>query len=434
MIEEGSLPEPANAAEHARALFDRSFDAAYDFCLRLLLNPQAAVAAAEEAIARSASVLGSSREPAEIRVYLFREVLRAAADHSQQAARPFADPTSLGLDRLDPERLLSPQAPQFDEWTATVWEVLSRLTLEEYAFLDLHLRQGLDLPELAAVYGVKPSSIGKKLERLARETRRNIAALATARQATAGCESLRQALLSLPLRATMARVRQIVEAHCKTCPSCIAFQQRLPPPLDLFQGTAVVAPPADVKERVWQRLSTAMAETPVAAPAAATPLPPVEAERPAKGLGLSRRLAQLRESLANGWSRLTSGKSPLLPLAAALFVIGTAGGIAWGTGMFDGSGGSAPPASPTPTRTQAATSTVTATASPSPTKAPTATTTEEPSPTPEPTATPSPTVAPPTAAPVATDTPLPPASPSPPATTPVPSPTEGTPAVASPTP
>jgi hypothetical protein len=409
MTEEEFPPEPANGAEHARSLFDRAFDVVYDFCLRLLLNPTAAAAATEDALARSSPYLLSSEDAVTIRVLLFREVLRAAAEHSHQSARPFADAAGFGLDRLDPERLTGLPAPTAPQWAATAWEVLSRVTLEEYALLDLHLRQGFDPVELAAVYGVSRRSIGKRLEKLERETQRDIAALVTARQAAAGCDSLNQALLDLPLSATIGRVKQVVENHCRSCPSCVTFQQTLPPPLDLFRAMATVAPPAGARESVWKRLSAAMTQTPGTGLVAAPALPPIPVEAAAQRLSLRERLSRWKDSLAGGWSRLTSGHNPLLPLAATLFVIGTAAGIGWGTGMFGGSGGTS--STPTPTRTPVATRTITPTASPSPTDAPSATPTEEASPTAEPTATAPPTIAPPT------DTPVPPASPTTPSET-----------------
>ncbi|MDI6856818.1 MAG: hypothetical protein QME71_00665 [Dehalococcoidia bacterium] len=445
MTEEEPPPEPAGGSEPPQARFERLFDDAYDFCLRLLLNPVAAAEAAEEGIARYSALPSSGADSGQARALLFREVLRAAAERSAQAARPFADPHALGLHELDPGRLPG-LAPPPGEWAAIAWEALSRLTLEEYAFLDLHMRRGLGPEELALVYETSARSVQGKLERLEREVQADIAALITARQSAAGCDALRQALLALPLTATIGQVRRAVEAHCPTCPACAAFQQSLTPPLHLFSAMAGAAMPADVKNRVSQRISAAAAAA-AAAPATAVPMPvppptPIAAGPTAVRPALGERFAHLRQTLGDAWSRFATGQRPLLPFAAALFVIGTALGIAWGTGMFGGSDGVAPVASPTPTKTPEATRTMTATPAPSPTEIATATPTEEPSPTPEPTASPTtepptPTEAPPpspTAPPTVAATHTPPPSPSP-VTTPtvVPSPEE-TPPAPSPTP
>lgn len=447
MTEEELPPGPAGGIEPPQALFEPVFDDAYDFCLRLLLNPVAAADAAEEGIARYYVLPPSGADAAQTRALLFREVLRSAAQRSGQAARPFADPQALGLHKLDPARVPG-LAAVAEESAATVWEALSRLTLEEYAFLDLRLRRGLGPEEMALVYGTSARSVEGRLERLERDVQADVAALLTARQSAAGCDGLSQALLALPLTATIGQVRKAVEAHCPTCPACSAFQQNLTPPLHLFSAMAGATMPADVKRRVSQRISlAATAAAPVAvAPHAIevpTPLPPAAGEPAVGRAAPADRLAHLRERLSDAWSRFASGQRPLLPFAAALFVIGTALGIAWGTGVFDGSDGAAPVASPTPTRTPEATRTATATPLPSPTEAPTSTPTQEPSPTPEPTASPTaepptPTEAPPpspTAPPTAvlTDTPVPPSSPSP-GTTPTVVPSPETSPATSPTP
>lgn len=440
MTEEELPPGSASGGEPSQALFERVFDDAYDFCLRLLLNPGAAADAAEEGIVRYSALPSSGADSGQARALLFREVLRAAAERSAQAARPFADPGALGLHKLDPDRLPGLAAPP-DEWMATAWEALSRLTLEEYAFLDLHLRRGLGPEELALVYGTSARSVQGKLERLEREVQADIAALITARQSAAGCDALRQTLLALPLTATIGQVRKAVETHCPTCPTCAAFQQDLTSPLRLFSGMAGAAMPADVRSRVSQPISAPAAVAPAVAPppviAVSAPLPPVTGEPAAGRATLAERFEHLRQRLADAWSRFATGKRPLLPFAAALFVIGAALGIAWGTGVFGGSDGGAPVASPTPTSTLEATPTRTPTPVPSPTEIATPTPTEEPSPTPEPTASPTaepptPTEAPPPSPTVAA-TATPPPSPSP-VTTPTAVPSPETPPATSPTP
>ncbi len=81
------------------------------------------------------------------------------------------------------------------------------------------------------------------------------------------------------------------------------------------------------------------------------PLPPPATETGGSGEGRGGRRGPLVAlgALGDRWQRLTSGHSLLLPLGAAVIVLGAAGGIAWGTGMFGGSGGGGVEATPSAT-------------------------------------------------------------------------------------
>jgi DNA-directed RNA polymerase specialized sigma24 family protein len=427
--------------ESVTALHDLYFDQAYDFCLRLLLDADAAANTAAAAFQRSAISLSSPPQPEAFRANLFSEALKLVLESVPGIQRPAEGAEQELLRQISPERLRDPSHVAIaQEEASLVWESVSRLDPRDYALLDLHLRQRLQVPEIARVFGIGQRSAQSGLDKLTRETERDTLALIMARRVSGSCPDLRHVLLSLPIAATREQLRRATERHAKSCTVCTAALGGVISPLEVFTALAAVSPPAGLRAESQRRIiamGTAIPQTiPVEAVSGAVPPPPPATETSGSGEGRGGRRGPLvaLDTLGDRWQKFTSGHSLLLPLGAAVIVLGAAGGIAWGTGMFGGSGGGGVAATPsaTPGVTPSPTTTFAATATPTEEPSATPTPTESPSPTPEETATETPTAIPtaavtetPTPTPaLGTYTPTPGATPSPSATSkPTPTPT-----------
>jgi len=419
--------------ESAAALYDRYFDRVYDFCLRLLFTTEAAAAAAAETLRRS---LTRPSEPAALdsfRTHLFSDAVAVAVRRSLERERPLDEAQGETFQRVDPERLNDPiRAPLAQEEAGLVWEGVLRLDPRDYALLDLHRRQGLETAELAAALQISRQAAQRGLDKLTRDTESGISSLIMARRGSRNCEGLRRALLGLPIAATGEQLLRVTERHVRSCPVCTATWRALVPPFEVFGALAAVPPSLGLRESARERVLAAWRTASTAAAMDATPgiapPPPVVTGAAAAGAGGGgrRRPPIDTGALGEGWQRLTSGRNLILPLGAALVVLATAGGIAWGTGVFGGSGGGTAISSPTPKATPRATDTLVPTLTPSPAASATASPTVEPSSTPEEEPTTMPTALPETATPTttpATPTPSPVATAtSPPSATETPTP------------
>jgi DNA-directed RNA polymerase specialized sigma24 family protein len=425
-------------AESAAALYDRYFDRVYDFCLRLLFTAEAAAAAAAETLRRSLTTLSEPAAPKGFRTHLFSHAVAVAVRRSLERERPLEEAQREAFQRVDPDLLSDPiRAPLAQEEAGLVWEGVLRLDPRDYALLDLHRRQGLETADLAAVLQIRRQAAQRGLDKLTRDTETGISSLIMARRGSRNCEGLRRALLGLPIAATGEQLRRVTERHVRSCPVCAAAQRALVPPFEVFGALAAVPPSLGLRESARERVLAAWGTASTAPPTedapGIAPPPPVVTGAAAEGAGGSSRRRPPIDTgaLSEGWQRLTSGRNLILPLGAALVVLATAGGIAWGTGMFGGSGGGTAVGSPTPTATAHATSTLVpdTTPTPSPAASATAPPTVEASPIPEEeataTATPTTTAAEtPTRTPRPTHTPVATTTPSPSTTeTPEPSPT-----------
>ena len=422
-------------AESAAALYDRYFDRVYDFCLRLLFNADAAAAAAAEILRRSLTKPSESPAPEGFKTLLFSTAVVVAVRRSLERERPLDEAQGEAFQRVDPERLSDPiRAPLAQEEAGLVWESVLRLDPRDYALLDLHRRQGLEAAELAAALQIKQQDAQRGLDKLTRDTESGISSLIMAQRASRNCEGLRRALLGLPIAATGEQLLRVTERHVRSCPVCTATWRALVPPFEVFGALAAVPPSLGLRESArervlatWRTASTAAATD--ATPGIAPPPPVVTGAAAAGAGGGGRRRPPIDTgALGEGWQRLTSGRNLILPLGAALVVLATAGGIAWGSGVFGGSGGGTAVSSPTPKATPSATDTPIPSTTPtaSPTAGATASPTVELSSTPEEEPTTMPTALPETATPTttpATPTPSPVATAtSPPSATETPTP------------
>lgn len=395
-LAEGNAAIAASAAQ----LYDLHFDRVYDFCFRLLGEPQVAAQAAEEAFRNALATAGSAAQTLSFKAQLFSAALDTVEPRFK-AGRTAAAAQDPLFHRVDTARLAGTvAAPLAEETAGVIYETLARLDPSNYVLLDLSLRQGLDEGELSAVLKQGKRALRSRLAKLEKEMDRDLSALLVARRGSRNCDGMRRAILALPVSATRDQVRRATDRHIRSCPVCFATRAAIPSPLGVFAALALMPPPADEREAARQRiigaapslLAAPIAAVTLGAPPTATTVATAAAGAIAGRGGVIPPPPGLFSALGDGWRRFIGRLRPssgmALPIVGALVVIGVAIAIAWATGVFGGSGGGGGVATATHTATATRTRVATATASPSP----------EPSETPLPTVEASPTEeAPPTA-------------------------------------
>lgn len=399
----------AGEMEAFAELYEAYFPAVYDFLVRLLRDPDEAADVTQDAFLKAMRALASLREPAHFRAWLFSIARNAALNRLEARKRlaPLEPPGEQGASPafavVDERRFADPaEVAAAAEAAALIEEAARALDPRQLSLLDLHVRQGLDTAEVAAVLGVTRNNAAVMLHRLREAVRRALEAAALAKRPA--CARLAAAVADLEGPLT-PEVRRIVEKHADRCPECDERRKKVAPLL-VYGALAPVPPPPGLRERLLATLRDA-AE---AGELASEPASPEEAELPL--LLSSHRL-------------LASAALAAAALFAAIlaFVPGSPVSV-FRTGLFD-EPPRLPAVLPFPPLAERDSTTPTPTATPTkpPAASPTAATTappgarggaapsQTPRPTPaRPTPSPSPSPSPsPTAPPTATATPTPPA-------------------------
>ncbi len=169
----------AGDTEAFAVLFDRYFQGAYDLVLRILAVEEATVGVLGECFASAWGVLRRGRRE-HVRASIYAAAATAAVVRARRG-RGVPD-GSTSFTALDTSRLADP-APllQDPELVELVWEAASALGARDYALLDLQLRKGLPVNELAAELGFKRATLDSRLGRLKDKL---VASVGGAREAT----------------------------------------------------------------------------------------------------------------------------------------------------------------------------------------------------------------------------------------------------------
>ena len=222
--------------------YDRYADPLYKYCLAWLGEPTEAAGAVRDtfviAAARAAARLVDLREPNRLRAWLYA-VARNECQRITRPGRPvFASAQA-------PDATAADAYAGEDAERARLLDAATRgLTPDEREVIELELRHGLALAEVAAVVGVS----GRQANALASRARKHLeACLGAVVVARAGrrnyCDSLSRMLtdwdgqLTVPLRKQLHR-------HIGRCPACSTRRDlELHPaqPLDQSRGDALAA-------------------------------------------------------------------------------------------------------------------------------------------------------------------------------------------------
>jgi DNA-directed RNA polymerase specialized sigma24 family protein len=191
-------------------LFDRHFQATHDLVFRILRDEDASVGVLAESFAAVRGALQRGRAE-HVKASIYAATATVAVERARRSRR--ISEGSSSLSELDAGRLADPAPVLRDpELVGLVWESAAALGARDYALLDIQLRKGVPLNELAAELGFKRSTLDTRLGRLKEKL-----------------------------------VASVVEARGEKAPTRVS-------PLAVFAALAPVAVPAGVKDAVWVRL------------------------------------------------------------------------------------------------------------------------------------------------------------------------------------
>jgi RNA polymerase sigma factor (sigma-70 family) len=419
-----------------RELYARHVASVYDYAVRISRDRDIAALVVQSSFLRLVQRLRAGETQPAVKIRLFAGARHDLAERLRRRRGPVMEgEEAFGV--AGPSQVTGASAAELPELARLVWQAARELGLDDYELLDLHLRRGFSVEEIATILRSRPGSVQARLDRARGALEDAYTALVLMTYGRRACIDLD--FVVAEAKWSPALGRRILR-HLQGCATCQARRGAFVPAGELLAALAPAAAPARWPEVMLSRVLEAVgaADTTVEALPASQPAPPQRPPEPAptapRPAPVPAPIPQPTPSLgaepqaaagAGVWERFFSGgggRGPLVAvLAGGVLVVAIALGALCGAGAFDGGGTSeadetptgTATASQTPTRTLTATPSVTVTNTPPPAATatpvpPTATSTSPP----PPTAT-SPPPPPPTRPPAATPTPAPETTPTP---------------------
>ncbi|HZC99541.1 MAG TPA: sigma-70 family RNA polymerase sigma factor [Actinomycetes bacterium] len=232
------------------AIYDRYADRLHDFCHSLLRDREEAADATQDAFVTAAERLGQLHDPERLRPWLYAVARSQALARMRARRRTVAE--SEVSDMPDPAGGPADLAEQA-EMRELVWSAATGLSERDRALLDLHLRHGLEGAELGEAMGVGSGHAYVLLSRLRDQVERSLGALLVARLGREDCAELRRLLTGWDGRFSPL-IRKRVARHVDECELCAERRRTVASPLSLLAAVPLVPAPAELRERVLERV------------------------------------------------------------------------------------------------------------------------------------------------------------------------------------
>ena len=242
-------------------LYDRYFPRVYDFTWRTLKDADEAASVTESIFATAMTSLAALPNAASFRSWLFAiayraTVTRAAGLGTGGRAGAVHEEAFGSFDVPDACFVEDPSVAGGDpEIAALVWEAATALSPRDYAVLDLHVRQGLDSAEIAAVLTMNKSNAYTLVNRMKSAASDVMTGYIVARTGNKTCDALQRVLAPFDFPPYTDEVRQAVDAHVRDCEVCQATRKAVPAPLTVLGAFAAVRPPMSLKGDVWRAIA-----------------------------------------------------------------------------------------------------------------------------------------------------------------------------------
>ena len=245
--------------------YDRYASPLYTYCRSLLREPADAADAVQDTFVIAASRLAGLRDPNRLRPWLYavarNECHRRLRARAVQVATPLDDMP----DVTDTSADVSGEAER-DDLRRLLRSAVRGLNTGEQDLIELQLRQGLDVAEIAAVLGVSRNHAHALLSRARDQLEISLGALLVARSGRGDCAALNTMLEDWDGQLNVL-MRKRINRHIEHCPTCAERKkQELAPALLLglapLAALPIAATPPGLREQV---LRLASSDTPDAA-------------------------------------------------------------------------------------------------------------------------------------------------------------------------
>ena len=241
-------------------LYERYFDAVYNFAARMTRDRQAAAGIAHDTFLQAINALGGLKANASFESWTFALARKSTLDRLQRAAS--ATPIvfqgeqdhAVPFDAVDAARF--PRAQEEADARALaplVWTAAARLDPEQLSVLVLHLQQGLDSAEIAYVLGVSKHNGSVVLNRLKETVEKAFEAYIVLRDRNR-CDRLDAALEADGIVEHSPGAREAVQAHFAKCRQCDQRRRRMVRPLAVFGAFVPVSAPPTLKSTLLAQL------------------------------------------------------------------------------------------------------------------------------------------------------------------------------------
>jgi RNA polymerase sigma factor (sigma-70 family) len=218
--------------------YDRYASPLYTYCRSLLREPADAADAVQDTFVIAASRLAGLRDRNRLRPWLYAVArnechrrLRARANQATAALDEMPDVTDISAD-------VSGEAER-EELRTLLRAAVRGLNTGEQDLIELQLRQGLDVTEIAAMLGVSRNHAHALLSRARDQLEISLGALLVARSGRQDCTALDTMLKDWDGQLTVL-MRKRVNRHIENCPTCAERKKRELTPA-LLAGLAPLA-------------------------------------------------------------------------------------------------------------------------------------------------------------------------------------------------
>ncbi len=245
--------------------YDRYASPLYTYCRSLLREPADAADAVQDTFVIAASRLAGLRDRNRLRPWLYavarNECHRRLRARTVQVTTPLDDMP----DVTDTSADVSGEAER-DDLRRLLRSAVRGLNTGEQDLIELQLRQGLDVAEIAAMLGVSRNHAHALLSRARDQLEISLGALLVARSGRGDCAALNTMLEDWDGQLNVL-MRKRINRHIEHCPTCAERKkQELAPALLLglapLAALPIAAMPAGLREQV---LRLASSDTPDAA-------------------------------------------------------------------------------------------------------------------------------------------------------------------------
>lgn len=239
--DDGAVGRGLRAGDEAAftALYERYAQRIHDYTQRLTGNPSAAEDLTQMTFLQAWQRRGDLREGAAVRGWLYRIAHNLAVNQATRTRTTGAlDDLEVAATGPAPDQLVIA-----DEVRELVWDAAASLQANQYAFLDLSLRQGLSTTEVGEVLGMSTAKASLGVNR-AREALGNAVRYLLVARRRHHCPRLAE-LVPSGVRRLTAEERVSVDHHMRRCEDCERTARLLTAPDELFGGIALLPlPPA----------------------------------------------------------------------------------------------------------------------------------------------------------------------------------------------